>query len=131
MDRGRPRARSPRYGRRAGGRAPSCPSWRLSAAPLASFPHVTEPINLNTVDTIPSGSTSCQVARRTGNPLQPSLDRDRLRQVPGLVDVAATPGGHVVGEELEGQSGDEGRDELLDRWDPQHAVRQGLDLVVV
>src|SRR5262249_42960569 len=117
MDRGRPRARSPRYGRRAGGRAPSCPSWRLSATPLASFPHVTEPINLNAVDTIPSASLGCQVVH-TRNPLQPSLDRHRLRQVPGLVDVAAAPGGHVVGKELEGQSGDEGRDELLDRWDP-------------
>ena len=59
----------------------------------------------------PSGGVEqASAGRLTQSSAFSLLDRDRLRQVPWLVDVAAAEFGYVVGEELQGHCDDDGRE---------------------
>ena len=59
-----------------------------------------------------------------------SLDGDALGEVAGLVDVAALEPGHVVGQKLQGDDGEQGLDDLGDIGNGQENVGKGSESLV-
>src|SRR5512135_2742250 len=64
----------------------------------------------------------------TVSPIRPLLDRDRLRQVPRLIDVRAASDRGVVREELQRDDGEDGAERLVRIGHPADIVGEALDL---
>src|SRR5881396_953788 len=103
--------------------------WAMRWVMTRVFP-LPAPARMRTGPSVASTASRCcglRPARKGGVRGKRLLDRDRLREVAGLVDVAPGPDRQVVGQELQGQDHQERRPELVFGGDLEDRVPGGVE----